>query len=52
MNNVHNMDKIIVADQGKISEIGKHNELMKNKGIYFELYNLNLKIISQKKKVR
>lgn len=26
------MDKIIVVDQGKISEIGKHDELMKNKG--------------------
>jgi len=33
MNNVHNMDKIIVVDQEKISEIGKHNDLMKNKGI-------------------
>ena len=37
---VKNVDKIIVLDKGKIIEIGNHQELMKKKGKYFELYSL------------
>ena len=29
-----NADKIIVIDDGKIAEMGKHDELIKNNGIY------------------
>jgi ABC-type multidrug transport system fused ATPase/permease subunit len=32
-------DKIIVIKGGKILEIGSHNELLKNKGYYYELYS-------------
>jgi ATP-binding cassette subfamily B protein len=32
------LDKIIVLDYGKIVEEGTHNELMENKGLYFNLF--------------
>ena len=32
-------DKIIVIKNGQILESGNHNELLKNKGYYYELYN-------------
>ena len=37
---VKNVDKILVLDKGKIVEVGNHQELMKNKGKYYELYSL------------
>ncbi len=39
---VMNADKIIVLDNGKISECGTHEELMKNGGWYKELFNHQL----------
>ena len=37
-------DKIIVMDKGKIIEVGKHKELLKNEqGIYCKLYQAQLK---------
>ena len=35
-------DKIIVMNQGKISDIGTHNELLKNSVIYKNLYSKQL----------
>lgn len=32
-------DKIIVLDNGQISEMGTHEELLKRKGYYYNLYN-------------
>ena len=37
---VRNADKIVVLDQGQIAELGNHKELMKKKGIYYNLYTL------------
>lgn len=37
---VRNADKIVVLDKGKIAELGNHQELMKAKGIYYNLYSL------------
>ena len=37
---VKNADKIVVLDKGRIAEEGNHNELMRKKGIYYKLYNL------------
>lgn len=37
---VRNADKIIVLDEGKIVELGNHKELIKKRGIYYNLYSL------------
>ena len=36
-------DKIFVLDKGALIEEGSHKELMKQKGLYAELYNLQAK---------
>ncbi|MFU0788800.1 ABC transporter ATP-binding protein [Virgibacillus proomii] len=33
-------DRIVVIDEGQIKEVGSHNELMKAKGIYYDLYQV------------
>lgn len=35
------VEEIIVLDEGKVKEIGTHNDLMEIKGLYWELYTLN-----------
>jgi len=40
LNSIKNVDCIFVMDNGKLVEIGNHDELIKNKGKYFELWNL------------
>lgn len=37
LSTIKNADQIVVIDKGKVAEIGKHNELLKNKGRYYEL---------------
>lgn len=39
LDTIKNCDKIIVIEKGEIVEVGKHNELLEQKGKYFELYN-------------
>jgi len=39
---VKQADKIVVLDKGKIAEEGNHNQLIKKKGIYYHLYNLQM----------
>jgi ABC-type multidrug transport system fused ATPase/permease subunit len=38
LSTIQNADCIFVMDQGQIVEQGKHRELLKKKGKYFELY--------------
>lgn len=38
LSQITNCDKIVVIDDGKVSEIGSHNELIKNGGFYSRLY--------------
>ena len=33
-----NFDKIIVLEEGKIVEEGKHNDLLQRKGVYYKMY--------------
>ena len=42
LSTVHNADKIIVLDKGKIVESGTHKELMANESLYHHLYTLRL----------
>ncbi|MFT6814804.1 MAG: ATP-binding cassette subfamily B multidrug efflux pump [Sphingobacteriales bacterium] len=39
---IKNADKIIVLDDGKLIEQGKHSELMKENGAYKQLYDIQL----------
>jgi ABC-type multidrug transport system fused ATPase/permease subunit len=40
LSTIKNADRIIVLDRGKIVEEGRHQELLKKKGIYHKLYSL------------
>ncbi|MEG0284278.1 MAG: ABC transporter ATP-binding protein [Erysipelotrichales bacterium] len=41
---IENADKIVVISKDGIEETGKHEELLKNKGVYYDLYNASLRI--------
>ncbi len=43
LSTIRNADLILVMDDGKIIEQGKHEELLKHKGFYYELYNAQFK---------
>ena len=40
MSTVKNADKIVVVNNGQVVELGTHNELMAQGGIYYKLYNV------------
>ncbi len=40
LSTVHNADKIIVLDKGRIVEMGNHSDLMKKEKIYYRLYTM------------
>ena len=39
LSTIINADKILVIDNGQIVEQGNHNELLKKRGVYSDLYN-------------
>lgn len=41
--NLHDFDKILVMEEGGIREMGTHRELLERRGIYFGLYQQQLK---------
>ncbi len=43
LSTIQSADKIIVMHKGEIREIGNHQELLANKGIYYRLYQLQYK---------
>lgn len=44
MSTVLNADRAIVIDSGRIAEMGTHDELMMLKGIYYNLFNMGMKV--------
>ena len=40
---IQEADRVIVLNQGKVEEIGTHQQLLANKGMYFELHTLQFK---------
>jgi len=43
LSTIQNADKIIVLNKGEIAEMGNHQELLENEGLYYELYRLQYK---------
>ncbi|MCF6349465.1 MAG: ABC transporter ATP-binding protein/permease [Flavobacteriaceae bacterium] len=46
---IKNADMIIVMEKGKIAEKGSHKELLKNKNVYSDLYEMQFENISKNK---
>ena len=42
LSTVRNANKIIVLDKGCVVEVGKHDELMENQNLYYDLYTLKM----------
>lgn len=42
LSTIHNADKIVVLDKGKVVETGNHQELMQNGKLYFHLYTMGM----------
>jgi len=43
LSTIKKADKIIVLHHGRVREMGRHNELLKQKGIYYKLYQMQYK---------
>ena len=46
LSTIKNADQIIVMHSGKIAEVGNHEELIKNKGLYFHIFTNQLSLNS------
>ena len=42
LSTIQNANKIVVLQNGRIIEVGTHSELMRLKGHYFNLFNLQI----------
>ena len=42
LSTIHQADQIIVLENGKVVEIGQHEDLMDNKNLYYNLYKLKM----------
>jgi ATP-binding cassette subfamily B protein len=51
LSTVRNADQIVVINGGKVLEKGNHEDLLKEKGFYYNLYNSQFKRLSQQRSV-
>jgi ATP-binding cassette subfamily B protein len=42
LSSISDAEKIVVLEEGYIVEMGRHNELLKKRGRYYDLWNLQL----------
>ena len=47
LSTIRDCDKIMVINDGRIEEAGTHDELLKNKGSYYDLYMAQYKFLSE-----
>nr|WP_291708609.1 ATP-binding cassette domain-containing protein [Clostridium sp.] len=47
LSTIRDCDKIMVINDGEIEEAGNHDELLKNKGSYYDLYMAQYKFLSE-----
>ena len=45
LSTLRDVDSLIVIDEGKLAESGTHEELIRSKGKYFDLYKLQLEAL-------
>jgi ATP-binding cassette subfamily B protein len=43
LSTIQNCDRILVLHTGRLREMGTHQELLRNRGLYFKLYQLQYK---------
>jgi ATP-binding cassette subfamily B protein len=43
LSTIQNASKIVVMHKGRVREVGTHQELLDQRGIYFKLYQLQYK---------
>jgi len=49
LSTIQNADRILVIEHGRIREMGTHEELLKLKGLYYELYMAQFKFLNEAK---
>lgn len=47
LSTIRDCDKIMVINDGRIEEVGNHNELLNNKGSYYDLYMTQYKFLNE-----
>jgi len=47
LSTIRDCDKIMVIDNGRIAELGNHDELIRKKGIYYDLYMTQYKFLNE-----
>ena len=47
LSTIRDCDKIMVINNGRIEEVGNHDELIRNKGSYYDLYMTQYKILNE-----